>query len=75
MFPEVEVFRVHSSEDPGNVDIKNGRGREQGVEATHGVKVDLDASNVRSSDRDHAKEPVFPPPQEGNSFVQNEKVM
>lgn len=39
------------------------------------VKVDLDAPDVRSSDGDHAKEPVFPSPEESNSLVQNEKVM
>jgi len=44
-------------------------------EATNGVKVDLNTSNIRSSDRYHAEEPELPPSEESNSLVQHEKVM
>ena len=40
-------------------------GQWQGSEgAPNSVKVDLNASNVRSSDMNHAEAPVFPPPEE-----------
>ena len=42
---------------------------------THSVKVDLDASNICSSDRDHTEEPVFPPPEESHSLIEDKKVM
>jgi len=43
--------------------------------ATHCVKVDLDASNVCSTDGNHAEEPIFPPSEECDSLIQHEKVM
>ena len=45
------------------------------VQETYSVEVDLDASNIGSSDGNHAEEPVFPPSEESNSLVQDEKVM
>ena len=42
---------------------------------TNSIKVDLDTPNVRSSDRNHTEEPMFPSSEESNSFVQHEKVM
>ena len=44
-------------------------------EVTNSVKVDLDTSNICSSDRNHAEEPVFPPSEQSDSLVQHEKVM
>ena len=41
----------------------------------HCVKVYLDTSNVRSTDGNHAEEPMFPPSEECNPFIQHEKVM
>ena len=73
MFPEVEASRVRSFGD-------DKREREAPMarwcgEVTNSVKVDLGASNICSSDRNHAEEPVFPPPEQSDSLVQHEKVM
>ena len=51
-------------------------GRDQRVrEATNSDKVNLNTSNVRSSDRNHAEEPVFPSSEKSDSLVQHEKIM
>ena len=38
------------------------------------IKVDLDAPDVSSPDRDHAEKPISPASEKGHSLVQNKKV-
>ena len=66
----MEAFHVRSFEGPAEVTtVSEGDQWQDSERATNSVKVDLDASNVRSPDRNHAEEPVFPPPEESNSLV------
>ena len=66
----------HSFGDPTKVTTVNRGGQRQGSEgATNSVKVDLDSFNVRSSNRDRAEEPVFPPPEESDSLARHEKII
>lgn len=38
------------------------------------IKVDIDTTNVRSTNRNHAKESMFPTSEKSNTFIENEEV-
>ena len=71
---DVRDANQRSCGDPIRANLDSAVSTQEGTDA-HLIEVNLDTSDVRCADRDHAEEAICPPPEQRDALIQDKQIL